>query len=294
MRTRTLLLSLLTALLVAGLSTPASAQAQARTLSETVALDPNGSVFVDNHEGRITVTGWDCDAVQYEVVIDAPGGSDELENTEIRVTRWSRSLRFETEYRRSGPLSWNRNVPPVHYTIRMPRTARLSIDDHDSNIEVTGLASDLEIDTHDGPIRVADHEGRVTIDSHDGRMELQNVTGDLAIDTHDGDVTVTNLRGGFELDTHDGTADVTFAALTGDVEIDTHDGRFTLTLPAGTGFDLHTDFDDDANLDADFDLSGIRLADDEDDEVNYRGAVNGGGPRIELSAHDGRFALRTR
>ena len=64
---------------------------------------------------------------------------------------------------------------------------------------------------------------------------------------------------------------------------------------ADAGFDLTTDFNDDVNLDSDFDLTSIRrVDDDDDDEVNYRGTVNGGGPRIELSSHDGRFTLRTR
>lgn len=292
MRTHNLL-ALLGFLLIAGLTVPASVHAQARTINETVALDPDGTVSIDNHEGRITVTGWDRDVVQYEVEIDAPEGSEALENTDIRIDRSNQSLRLETEYDEGRSWSsWNRDMPPVHYTIRMPRTARLFIDDHESDIEITGMTSELEVDTHDGPIRIADHEGRVTIDSHDSRMELENISGDLEIDTHDGEVTVANLRGGFELDTHDGTAEVTFAELTGNVEIDAHDGRFTLTLPAGAGFDLDTDFNDDASLDTDFDVAGIRLADD--DEVNYRGAVNGGGPRIELSAHDARFALRAR
>lgn len=301
---------LLGALLIAGLLSPSPASAQNRTLSETVSLDPNGSVSIDNHEGSIAVTTWDRDVVQYNVEIDADEGSDQLENTEIRVDRSNRSLRLETEYRERGSFfSWGRDTPPVHYTLRMPRTARLTIDDHESEIDVTGLQATLRIDTHEGPIRVADHRGDVTIDSHDGRIELHNVTGrldvdtheadvqasnlngDLDIDAHDGTIAVERLHGAFALDTHDATADVSFAEFTDDVEIDTHDGRVTLNLPADVGFNLTTDFDD-ATLDSDFDLGSIRIADDDDDEINYRGAVNGGGPRVDLSAHDGRFTLR--
>jgi hypothetical protein len=31
---------------------------------------------------------------------------------------------------------------------------------------------------------------------------------------------------------------------------------------------------------------------DDEDEVNYEGAVNGGGPRLSLTAHDGAFEVR--
>ena len=295
----TRIIPLLLSLLVLGLLTPAApAAAQAQRISDTVALDPDGSVSIDNHEGSITVTTWDRDAVQYTVDIDAPDGSDQLRNTEIEVDHSSRSLRLATTHRDRDDddswFTWNNggDIPNVHYTIQMPRTARLTIDDHESDIEVTGLQAELRIDTHEGPIRIAEQQGAVTIDSHESEMDLTNVVGALTIDTHEGDLTVDNLRGALEIDAHDSSADVTFAALTDDIEIDTHDGRFTLTVPGDVGFTLRTDFSDDADLDSDFDIASLRITDDDDDEVNYRGAFNGGGPRIDLESHDGRFTLR--
>lgn len=63
-------------------------------------------------------------------------------------------------------------------------------------------------------------------------------------------------------------------------------------MPTGTGFDLNTDFGDDVDVSSDFDLAPIRIVDEDDeDEVNYRGAVNGGGPEIYLESHDGHFRL---
>jgi len=297
MRTRPLLPLLAGLFLLAGIVV-SPAHSQAQRISETVSLAPDGSVSIDNHEGSITVTTWDRDAVQYEVEIDAPEGSDQLRNTVIDVNHSNRSLRLATEQRNRGDngswFSWNdgNDIPDVHYTVRMPRTARLTIDDHESDIEVTGLQAELRIDTHEGPIRIADQEGEVTIDSHESRMDLRNLTGRLTVDTHDSDLVAENLRGAFELDAHDGSADVSFAELTDDVEIDTHDARITLTFAGDIGFDLETDFNDDASLDSDFDIANLRISDDDDDEINYRGSVNGGGPRIELESHDGRFTLR--
>lgn len=298
MRTRRLVPLLLSLFLLVGTLPTIAAHARAQRISDTVSLDADGSVSIDNHEGSITVTTWDRDAVQYEVEIDAPEDSDQLRNTEIDVDHTSRSLHLATEQRDQGDdsrwFSWNNggDIPNVHYTLRMPRTARLTIDDHESEIDVTGLQAELRIDTHEGPITVTDQTGEVTIDSHESRTDLRNITGRLTIDTHDGDVVVENLRGAFELDTHDGSADVTFAELTDDVEVDTHDARITLSFPGDAGFALRTDFSDDADLDSDFDIASLRISDDDDDEVNYRGAVNGGGPRIELESHDGRFTLR--
>lgn len=174
------------------------------------------------------------------------------------------------------------------------QTGALTADTHDGRIELAGQDGDARIESHDGPIRVENHGGPVTIDTHDSDVRLRSVDGRVTIDTHDGDLDAEDLRGGLKIDTHGGSGQVGFAALTDDVDITTSDGDFTLTLPAGTGFDLRTDFDDeDAGLRADFDLSPYRRSmGDDDDEVNYSGRVNGGGPRVSLSGDDGDFEIR--
>jgi hypothetical protein len=218
---------------------------------------------------------------------------------------------------------------PVHYTLTVPATAAVTIDDHESTIEVAGLQSTARVDTHDGSIRVRDHNGRLEVDTHDGPVRVEGQTGDVLVESHDGRIemssiagavridtheseleidglegdlevdghepriTVRGLRGALVVDGHEPEVDVTFDTFERDVHIDTHDGRARLSLAAGTGFRIDTDFSDDASLRSDVDLSGVRIARD-DDEVNYRGEVMGGGPRIRLSSHDGSFEIRTR
>ena len=299
------------------LSLPPAYAQNNRTVSDTVPLAADGSVVIDNHEGRITVTTWDRAEVQYEARVETERGADHSERTTVSVDRSSQRLHLKTEHSGSGGglLDFfgggGQNIMPVHYTVTMPRTARLTIDDHESIIEVTGLRAALGVDTHDGSLTVLDQQGALRIDSHDGdiavtehqgdlridthdsRIRLHGVAGRVEIDTHDSPITAEGLRGPLKLDTHEGRAELAFAALEGDVSIDAHDGAFTLVLPAAAGFEIDTDFDDGAEVTSDFDLSATRRADD-DEEVNYRGAVGGGGPQIRLAAHDGRFRLRAR
>ena len=332
---------LLTAALL--LASPASAQDAARTLNETVALDADGEVVIDNHEGSITIDTWDRAEVRYEVRIMPTDDDPTAEKTSIDIERSGSRLSLATTHEDGDDESkvfgfsfddgfrWGgTDIPDVHYTLTMPATARLTIDDHESVIDVTGLRAALRIDTHDGPIRIADHDGDTRIDSHDGdielsasrgplvidthdsfialtdhdgdvtieshesEMDLRGIAGYLVVDTHDGELTAEDLRGGFRFEAHDGEADVSIAELSDDIHVDTHDADITLRLAPGAAFALRTDFDDDVDLDSDFDLSSIRIADEDDDEVNYRGDVNGGGPRIYLAADDGDFDLRIR
>jgi DUF4097 and DUF4098 domain-containing protein YvlB len=320
-------LLLATALLGLGLGLVPTALAQipARTVSDTVPLSADGAVTVDNHEGSITVTTWDRDQAQYEAEIMPTDEDPDAAKVSIRTRTNDGRFQLATAHEEGDDESkvfgfdedgfrWGGiDIPAVHYTIRMPRTASLTIDDHESTINVTGLADPLEIDTHEGsitvaeqrgevtidshesPISITDQEGDVTIDAHEGDMELRRVAGRLSVDTHDGELSAEGLDGGLRFDSHDGSASVSFATLSDDVFADTHDGDVTLTLPAGTEFDLNTDFDDDADLQSDFDLRPIRIGDeDDDDEINYRGDINGGGPVIRLESDDGDFTLRSR
>lgn len=361
MSIRSVLPTLAAAALVLLGSVPAATLAQDRTTSGTATLDAEGTVQVDNHEGRITIETWDRAEVRYEAVVRAEADAEHPEATVVRVDRDTDRLVLRTEYDESqadedddgllGRLfgGTGQNLMPVTYTLTVPRTARVELDDHESEIQVQGLSGrtaidthdgtitladqggpaeleshdgpirvenqsgaltvdthdgrieltgqdgDADIESHDGPIRVEDHSGAVTIDTHDSDVRLRTVDGRVTIDSHDTAIEAEGLRGGIEVDAHEGSGRLAFAEFVGEVDVSTDDGDFTLALPDGTGFDLRTDFDDeDADLRADFDLSPYRVgADDENDEVNYVGSVNGGGPRLSLTADDGDFEIRT-
>lgn len=316
--------SLLTAVILLPLFLPAAfGQDPARTVSDTIPLARDGEVTVDNHEGSITVTTWNRDRVRYEAEIMPTDEDPNAEKVTIRTHTSDDRLRLATDHEEGDEESkvfgfdengfrWGGiDIPDVHYTLTVPRTTVLSLDDHDSKIDVKGLAGKLRIDTHEGPISVAeqrgeividnhessvsitDQEGDVRIDTHDGRMNLRRMEGRLSVDTHDGELTAEELEGGLQFESHDGSASVSFAVLSDDVFAETHDGDVTLTLPADAGFDLNTDVNDDVDLISDFDLAPIRIGDKEDED-NYRGDVNDGGPELYLESQDGDFTLRAR
>ena len=222
--------------------------------------------------------------------------------------------------------SSNRSTPAVFYRIQMPASSRLDIDDHESEISVRGLRSDAAVSTHDGLISLRDMAGAVSINTHDGMVEVDGLRGALQIDTHESDISINNLEGPLEIDAHDpslrattiqgdvqidthegnfgikdlrGTVQldahdpvvaITFAELTGNSAFETHEGRIQVELPAGTGFDLSADLDDDdAQLRTDFDLENMLQS-----EGRYRGRVSGGGPQLKFETHDGSFAVRYR
>ena len=186
-----------------------------KTVHDTVALAPTGVLEVENQKGRISVTTWDRAAVGYEVRIVSPEGDDSTPLTALDVTH------EETRLALGPDFPWRIKIPGVitvspggaerprlQYTITMPRSARLRIDDYTSTISITG------------------------------------VEGGVQLDTYTGSVQGTGLRGELDLGTYTGSVQVGVASLSAPVKVDTYTGTVHLTLPPDAGFALETDLRD--------------------------------------------------
>jgi hypothetical protein len=294
------------ALLLYGVWTPgdASAQTYTRTVSDTVPLSATGTVNIDNHEGSIRVRTWDRNEVKYDVEFVSEVSEEAVQNATLDVqTRSDEVSLVPNAANVDGKWTVNLRgirrldgMPDVHFTLTIPEGAHLDVTDHESEIDVEGLAGDLRLDTHEGRIDIRTHRGTVDIGAHESPIRLDDIRGNVTLDLHDADVEAEVINGTVDLEAHEGDADLHFSALVGPLRVETHEADITLRLPRDTGFDLFTVFgDDDADLDADFDLGPLRIQTGTDeDEIDYRGSVNGGGPQIEIRGHEPDVRLYTR
>ena len=251
---RPLLRAALPVLALLLLALPVYAQ-RTKTVKETVRLDPKGEVWIDTYKGSITVTTWDRDEVAIDVRIEADEDEGPVADTEIRIDASTHRLVLETDYdavnKRRGLFGLKSiSLPFAHYTIRMPRTAFLKIDDYKSDTRITGLRSDLNLDTYKGRVEIKDLEGALRLETYKGEVEI------------------------------------TFSHLADDSTIETYKGEISLRLPQRDGFDLDTELGRRGTLDTDFSLAGLHRSDHD-----YRGAVNGGGPRLRLETYKGTYRL---
>ena len=255
-----------------------AAAQKSRTISETVDLSQTGRVMIDTYKGSIDVSTWDRDEVKIEAIIEADDDADLVPLTEIVIRESGNSVYIESDYtkakKKGRRFSWFGNnsvsLPFVHYTIRMPRTADLNIEDYKSEIFVESLEADLNVETYKGEVN------------------LDEITGDLNLDTYKGDVRVRDLAGALELDTYKGIVTVEFSEFGGHSAIDTYRGEVTLRFPEDTGFDLDADMGRSGDLDTNFKLTNVRVNDN-----NYRGRIGGGGPDLEIETYRGQIQLAT-
>jgi putative adhesin len=242
---------------------PVLAQGQEiREIRKTLPLIADGQLSLDTFKGSVTITTWDNPQVEIYARIEPDGQSaDErkmVQNTEVRIDAGSGSIRIKSDYDKINQRDWDEDsgsLPLIHYTIKLPRTARLKIEDHKSKINISDLHSDLKIETHKGS------------------------------------VTVSRMDGAVELETHKGDARVEFANLARGSQFETHKGEIEIVVPRQKGFDLDSEVGKGANLDSDYDLGALKVS-REDRETRYRGAINGGGPLLRVNSYKGNLRIR--
>jgi len=231
--------------------------ADSRTVEKTLPLPPTGSVTIDNHNGSITVNTWDRPEIEVHAVIEMNSGFpfSDADRRRFNETRVDIDRIGDSVRIKSEYPTWSSLEganPDIHYTVNAPRTARW------------------------------------TVRTHNSRVEVRNLHAALSVSTHNGQIDVSGLAGALDLDTHNGNARVQFASLTAPSSIETHNGDVELTMPAASRFTLHTSGHN-GRVQSDF---AVTTRTTSRRGANLDGAVNGGGPALHLTTHNGNFHLR--
>ena len=231
-----------------------------REVRKTLPLDADGTLSVETYKGSVTVTA----ATGAEASVEArivPDGDDaaslrRAEETDVVIEGGGRTVTVRTDDSRtrhdhSFRIGGDGSSPMVHYTIRMPRTARLRVEDYKSATRVSGLESDLRLQTYKGTVEV------------------------------------TGQNGAVDLETYKGEVVISFAALAKAVRLQTFKGEIRLRLPASSAFDVDADTGRRGDFETEFEMTSRSGG----SSGRIRGAVNGGGPKISFQTDKGSLSL---
>jgi hypothetical protein len=244
MRTLLCLLCTTTALVLAS---------DVKDFQRTVPLDAKGRFSLDTYKGSIRITAWDQPQaeIRAHIVTDPGWQSQPVEDVDIRVDNSGGSVRVKTEYRTHFSF-FEGSLPLVHYTIRVPRGASLSIKDYKSESEISAVEGDVEFETYKGTARL---EG---------------------------------LRGALQLNTYKGDVRAVFAAFSNRSHLDTYKGTIDVSIPHSAAFEIQASLERHADFVCDFPRT-IRTT---RHESEFHSAVNGGGPALRVTSYRGTIRLR--
>ena len=240
---------------------------ESREVNKTVPLTKDGQVSIDTYKGSVNIETWEKEEVSINVRIEADGWGrnedEKVRDTDIRIDASAGSVSIETNYKRVERRNHSfldifdgefGNLPFVHYTIKMPATAKLRIKDYKSEIDVANLRSDM------------------------------------VLDTYKGEVDIRSLSGGLDLETYKGECRIEFAAMSSESRFETYKGEIKITVPSKAGFQLDADVGRRGDFDSDFQFVSSTSGRSRRDYY-YRGDVNGGGPALRLRTEKGSFRL---
>ncbi len=241
-----------------------------REITKTLPLNKQGIVIVDTYKGSIDVTTWEKSEIEIVARIEVDesffdDGEQDVRDTEIRINGSADEVRIKSDYdklRHHHNGFWglfgdnNLSLPSVHYKIKMPKTASLTIKDYKSDSHIAGLHSSVEINTYKG------------------------------------DVEISDLVGSLDLETYKGNARIGFSELSRNSRVETYKGEISISLPKKTGFVLESDFGRRTSFESDFDVESHSHGKRRSKEVDYYGTINGGGPSLRLKSEKGNFTLR--
>jgi DUF4097 and DUF4098 domain-containing protein YvlB len=247
-----------------------AAAADTKEVRRTVGLDSRGTVAIQTFKGSIDVETWSEPRAEIFASIEpdtmcgtAAQQAERVRLTEVDVDASPSKLSIRSDYdalKDFEPIPFHVDNfdascnahPYVRYRLRIPATARLHIEDHKSDINVSALQGDVRIQTHKGHVNVKGQDGAV------------------------------------ELTTHKGDVHVEFTRLADSSRLETYKGDIEVTVPRRAGFDLDARVEGGGSLEAPFRLDEEQVG---KRERVYAQKVNGGGPRLELTTRRGSLKI---
>jgi hypothetical protein len=137
------------------------------SVSETRELARDGRFSLDNTNGRIEVTGWDKDEVSIEATKRA-ANERALEQMRIEIDGDRDHVRVRTRYPRPR---WFGGSGRVDYLVRVPREARVEVENVNGRVEIRGVAAAVEASTVNGSVEIHDATGAVDASAVNGAVE---------------------------------------------------------------------------------------------------------------------------
>jgi len=234
-----------------------AAHAADKRIHKTASLAPNGSVSIETHNGTIVVNAWNQPTVDVTARIEAGewGTQEDVNDSDVKVTGSGSDVRIESDYTSVGThLNW------------FGITRNLPLVHYTISLPPTA---------------------RVSITDHNTNVRVSGLRNDLHVSSHNGSVEIENLDGAADVETHNGDIRVAYSRFARSSSFETHNGAIDIRLPAGAQFHVNANGHH-MDVDSDFPTVVSRAP----REGRYIGDINGGGPELRVSTHNGSLRLR--
>jgi hypothetical protein len=266
------------------------------------ALNPGGSLRLDNFNGSVEISGWDKNTVDID--------GTKYANTAYRL----KEMKIDIVPSASSIVI--RTIPPIdrhgnagaRYTIHVPRKIQLDgITSSNGAIRVDTIEGSSRLRTSNGSVHALSLMGPLDVQTSNGSIDVSEVTGDTTLHSSNGTIRADIRKGRFGASTSNGsitahlreadTSPVRLSSSNGHIELTmdaarevhatTTNSSITVRMPASAGamVDAHTS---NSSITCDFDVSvrGGMLS-----KHHLEGTIGNGGPMLDLGTSNGSIKL---
>jgi len=243
--------------LCAGLRAQEEVPSANRTETLTESLVFGSKLWVKNHNGAITVNGWDKE----EVTLVAEIRDSDQRRVDLVVQRLGADLDIEAQFLQPK-LSLVLGVassPRCRMTLKVPRrllgyfrtvNGALAVSHVDGyvrcettngDIALGDLSGEVWAETSNGNVTAKELHARIKGGTSNGGILLQDVAGQVKMETTNGFIQAENLNGwgeGISLECTNGPIDLDLGRATGDIVAESANGSLRIRVAGGQLLEL--------------------------------------------------------
>lgn len=267
-------------------------------VSQTIGIDSDGLVRVENVAGEIEIGTWDKDEVSVEANL-----GDEAEGLEVSETANGVLIRVKNR-------SNHHQMDGSDLVIMIPGAASLEVESVSADIIAEGpggetanlvsVSGDIELQASAGRVEIQSVSGDVEYAGLSSRTQMETVSGTIAVSGISGEVSMQTVSGDISLTT-ESIERGRFEAVSGDLELELGiDGSGRLNVDNMSGdVILNLPADQSLSIAAQTFSGDIRSDFGEAEQTSFGpGSVlefdSGGGATVKLESFSGDIQIRRR
>lgn len=264
------------------------------TTDTTVDVEQGTRFTLENFAGDITVHAWEKSAVRVQASHNT--------RTWVELQHEDGNLSVESGSRRGFPVT-------VDYVITVPTWMPLELSGVNSEIEVTGVKSDVKVETVSGNVMLTGGSGAIELSSVQGTVQVIGAHGKLEVSSVNDGVSLSGVSGELEVSAINGdivmdkveSSSVDGSSMNGAIyyagalkdgghyHFDSNNGVIRVAIPAGTGVSASVSTYG-GHFHATFPVT-IATSDKSRRGKRRTFILNGGGAELEMESFQGRVEL---
>jgi hypothetical protein len=215
------------------------------------------TIRIINKNGNVAIRAGETDHIEVQSVLKIPGwiGDNGARKAEeeaaLRITE-GKTTEIEASGRQYRYLFWMFGtridmvitVPSgldVSYELDLMNgdvsvydsatSKRITIQTRNGDVDIRGVAGELQVTTRNGDIEVIDAGSDVVLSTDNGSISITKVSGDIEAETDNGDVEVSGIGSSLRVRTSNGHVTLVSPVVNGDWNVETSNGDIRLRIP---------------------------------------------------------------